>query len=550
MLVVERHVAGDDGRLQRLTGLGHALNGLDEHVRRLALLRVAEVEAVGDGQRATAGAGDVARSLGDGLTPTTARIEPGAATAAVERSGDRALRAGQADHASIGSRADNRAATDDLVVLLEDGGLRGDVRQCEQLLEELRRITHRGQRGNVDGLRIETRRALRIERVTRAVIDECGDGDVTDHGVAHRADQMVALDNLADHRALELPAGTQRLHLGEATRLDAGEHALLRLRDHDLERLHVGLAQRHLGEIELDADRAARCHLRRRRGEAGGAEVLQADEDVVTHELERGLDQALLHVGIADLDGRALVIAARVDVLRGEHRGAADAVAAGARTEQDDEVADTGGRRALEVGGLEDADAHGVDEARLLVAWVEPHLTADVGDADAVAVVADAAHRAIEQAARALGGGIAEAERIEHGNRASAHCEDVAEDAANARCGALEGLDGRRVIVALDLERHAESIADVDDARVLARTLQHGGPIGRETTQHGARMLVTAVLAPEQREHRQLEVIRLAPHQDDDLRVLVIRQPELAMQRGVGDVVHALTNTSGGTCRH
>ena len=410
-------------------------------------------------------------------------------------------------------------------------------------------VAHRGQRGDVDRLDVEPGGALRIERVAGAVVDERRYRDVTDNGIAHRADQVVAFDDLADHRALKLPAGAQRLHFGQAARLDAGQHALLRLRDHDLEGLHVGLAQRHLGEVELDADRTARRHLGGGRGEPRGAEVLQADQDVVADELERGLDQALLHVRIADLDGRALVVAARVDVLRGEHRCSADAVATGARAEQDDEVADAGRGRALQVRGLEDADAHGVDEARLLVAGVEAHLAADVGDANAVAVVPDAADRAVEQATGALGGRIAEAEGVEDRDWAGAHRKDIAEDAADAGRGALEGLDGGRVVVALNLEGHAEAVADVDDARVLARSLQHRRTIRREAAQYGTRVLVAAVLAPEQREDRELEVIGVAPHQDDDLRVLVIRQPELAVQRGVGDVVHSLTNTSGGTRR-
>ena len=92
MLVVERHVARDNGRLERLAGLGHALDCLHEHVRRLAALGVAEVEAVGDRQRASTGAGDVAGRLGDGLTTTAARIKPRASTAAIERRGNRVLR--------------------------------------------------------------------------------------------------------------------------------------------------------------------------------------------------------------------------------------------------------------------------------------------------------------------------------------------------------------------------------------------------------------------------------------------------------------------------
>jgi len=43
-------------------------------------------------------------------------------------------------------------------------------------------------------------------------------------------------------------------------------------------------------------------------------------------------------------------------------------------------------------------------------------------------------------------------------------------------------------------------------------------------------------------------VIRVSTKQPDDLRVLVIPQPKLAVQLGFGDRVHALTNSSGGVC--
>ena len=67
----------------------------------------------------------------------------------------------------------------------------------------------------------------------------------------------------------------------------------------------------------------------------------------------------------------------------------------------------------------------------------------------------------------------AEAQRVEDGDRARAHGEDVAQDAADAGRRALERLDERRMVVALDLEDHREPVADVDRAGVLARALQH-----------------------------------------------------------------------------
>ena len=119
------------------------------------------------------------------------------------------------------------------------------------------------------------------------------------------------------------------LDVGQASRLDDRCHALLRLRDHDLERVHPGLAQRNVRELDLETYTAARGHLGERRREAGGAQILQRDHQAALGQLERALEQLLPRERIADLDRRALVLGALlVEILRGEHAGAADAVAA------------------------------------------------------------------------------------------------------------------------------------------------------------------------------------------------------------------------------
>ena len=120
----------------------------------------------------------------------------------------------------------------------------------------------------------------------------------------------------------------------------------------------------------------------------------------------------------------------------------------------------------------EEPDAHRVDERVRRVGVVEDRVAADGGDADAVAVVADAADRAAE-----LEPGLAEAQAVEERDRAGAHGDDVAEDPADPRRRALEGLDRGRMVVALDLERDGLAFAEVDDARVLARPLQDSGAL-------------------------------------------------------------------------
>ena len=103
--------------------------------------------------------------------------------------------------------------------------------------------------------------------------------------------------------------------------------------------------------------------------------------------------------------------------------------------------------------------------------------------------------------------GLGEAQPVEQRDGARAHGDDVAKDPADSRRGALKRLDRRGVVVALDLERDREAVAEVEDTRVLARPLQHALPLARQPLQQERRVLVAAVLRPEEREDRELEVV-------------------------------------------
>ena len=186
--------------------------------------------------------------------------------------------------------------------------------------------------------------------------------------------------------------------------------------------------------------------------------------------------------------------------------------------------------------GREEADAHRVDQRVRGVRLVERALAADGRDADAVPVVADSGDRAAEVPV-----GRAEAQPVEQRDRPRAHRDDVAEDAADSGRGPLERLDGRRVVVRLDLERDGDAVAEVDHARVLARALQHALAAGRQPPQQPGRMLVAAVLGPEQREDRELEVVRRTVEQLLDAIELPVGEAE-----DCGGEVPRLS--SGGQC--
>ena len=85
--------------------------------------------------------------------------------------------------------------------------------------------------------------------------------------------------------------------------------------------------------------------------------------------------------------------------------------------------------------------------------------------------------------------------------------------------------------MALDLERARGAFAEVDDACVLARALEHRGPLRREVASAAGRVLVAAMLGPEEREDAELEVVRVAPEQASDTVELPVGEAERAVER-------------------
>jgi hypothetical protein len=323
---------------------------------------------------------------------------------------------------------------------------------------------------------------------------------------------------------VELPAVEDGLDLRDPVGPDDGDHPLLALGDHDLPGLHPVLAQRDAVEVDVDADLAG--HLGERRSEPGRAAVLQRLDEPRLDQLERGLDQLLPGERVADLDGRALLGRALAQLLAREHRGAADSVTPGGRAVEDEQVSGPARTRARNAFRGQQADAHGVHEAVARIGVVEDRFAAHRRHADAVAVVADPRDGAPEAPVRC-----AEAQPVEERHRPCAHRDDVAQDPADPRGRPLERLDRRGMVVRLDLERDRLALAQIDHARVLARPLQYALPGRGEPLQQPRRVLVPAVLGPEQREDRQLEVIGLALQQIDDARVLGVGEAERLVQR-------------------
>jgi hypothetical protein len=90
------------------------------------------------------------------------------------------------------------------------------------------------------------------------------------------------------------------------------------------------------------------------------------------------------------------------------------------------------------------------------------------------------------------------------------------------------------VVVRLDLERDRCAVAQVEDSRVLARPLQDALAGGRQPLQERGGVLVAAVLRPEEREDRELEVVGVASEQFPDTVRFPVGQTENAVKKGLG----------------
>ena len=131
---------------------------------------------------------------------------------------------------------------------------------------------------------------------------------------------------------------------------------------------------------------------------------------------------------------------------------------------------------------------------------------------------------------------LAEPEPVEQRDRPRSHRDHVAQDPADPGRRALERLDRGRMVVRLDLERDRRAVAEVEHARVLARPLEDALAGRRQPLQERGGVLVAAVLRPEEREDRELEMVRVAPEQLPDTVGLPVGQTEGAMKGLGGDL--------------
>ena len=182
--------------------------------------------------------------------------------------------------------------------------------------------------------------------------------------------------------------------------------------------------------------------------------------------------------------------------MRGESR-TGQAIATGRRPNVKHRVTNAMGGAAGNLVMPQDTQGEGINQRVALVALVEIHLARDRRNAEAIAIVGNAAHHAREQTADLRIRQFAEAQRIERGHRTGAHGKNVADDATHAGRRSLEGLHGTRMVVRFDFEGDGHTVTHVDNARVLFASADEDlVALRREGLQHRSGVLVGAVLRP------------------------------------------------------
>ena len=142
-----------------------------------------------------------------------------------------------------------------------------------------------------------------------------------------------------------------------------------------------------------------------------------------------------------------------------------------------------------------------------LVGCVKADFARDRRDAEAVAVMSNAAHHAAEETAHLRGLQFAKAQRVHGADRPRAHGENIADDTAHTGRGSLEGFHRAGVIVRLHLESDGQIVSDVNDAGVFFSGADHD-PVraGRKGLQQRLGILIGAVFAPHHRENAQFRI--------------------------------------------
>ena len=292
--------------------------------------------------------------------------------------------------------------------------------------------------------------------------------------------QLAVTSEVAHRRGLHVKSGAKLFQAGPILLGHGHHHALLGLAEPDLPGVQARVLEGHPLQVHLGAQGGA--HFTHGRGEPAGAAVGDGVVELLVAGQQLHLQHLLLHDGVADLHGAARHLAGLVGHLHGGEGGPAQTVPPGAPAQGDHQVAGLG------VGGMGPMGEHSqaaaehqrvgrvsgpVDDGP--VHRGDPHLVAVVLDARGHAV-GDAA--GVQQAVGQLFKGQVRRAKAEHvcsghGPRADPH--HVPHHPAHAGVGAAEWLQGRGVVVGLQLEGQVQLVVKTHDARVIHKSRMHPG---------------------------------------------------------------------------
>ncbi len=200
-LVVKRDVPGHDRKPERRARRSDPVDRFGQLPSDLRLLRIAEVETVGEAERLAAGARHVASRFEHGERPTEEGVEAGDPPLTVERKREPAQRRPQSEHRCVEPWPADGARAHELVVASIDELTAAKSRRGKQLEERVTR------RGRIDDRTLRGRVArLASDLVTRALVRQEPRGDLADDLLVPECAQLTGRSDLADRGVIELPA--------------------------------------------------------------------------------------------------------------------------------------------------------------------------------------------------------------------------------------------------------------------------------------------------------------------------------------------------------
>ena len=308
-LVIEANITAGNGCTQRPAGRRYAINHRSELSHDCRLFRIAKIQAIGRSHRPCSGAGDVAGRFRYRMHGAKFGIEITPAPIAIERHGQRAFGALDADQSTISARPLHSIGLHHVLVLLVDPSFGADVRRSQQRLEFHAEI--------LVATKLYSRRHFTSYRrlphfdgslIDRSVIRQRLVGNFRDNFAVLQHSHLRLRDDAADLHRVEAPFVEDFEHLSLSSPLHYQQHALLRLAEHDLVGRHRSFTLRHAIQFDLQAHGAASSHFASGARESGRAHILNADHCARFHGLETSFQQQLLQKWIADLHIRPLLL--------------------------------------------------------------------------------------------------------------------------------------------------------------------------------------------------------------------------------------------------